>query len=173
MGNSDSDANVRSIVSVWGNRDRDSDLQDERIDTIEFISNRKIVLTSIGICRTLSGSAKVIMYLIDKKAEKLLCQEIFKITKNYLEENCLRTLKKPIELAPARPYQIKLQYFGDASYTYQEIFTEIKEEAEDFVMQIRRIDGESLFRDGKYIVYQKLITDLGFDIIEKAKGGCF
>jgi hypothetical protein len=165
MGNTETTA---SIVALWGDKERENNLSDPRIDVLEIRTNKRSEIHSIGICRPLKGRAEAKLTIRHTKEKNILHEETFEIRSNYLEERCIFQFKKRIPLQLGAVYEIKVTYEGAPCYTYSESKLRIREE--DHEIELRRQLDDN--RNSNNYRALNLITDIGCTVSEKGRECC-
>ncbi len=166
MGNTETTA---SIVSIWGDKERESNISDPRVDIIELRTNRRSELNTIGICRPVQGRAQAKLTIRNTKERGFTHEEIFEVRANFLEERCIFPLKRKVLLQPGYVYEIKVKYEGAGCYTYSEMNPRIRHDDDYEVLLRRNLDDTRNSANGRVI---NLITDLGCSISEKGRECC-
>jgi len=167
MGNSES--TTATIVSIWGDKEREINVSDTRVDIVEIRTNRRSELFSIGIVRPIKGRAQAKLTIRNLKEKGLAFEETFDVRANFLEERCIFNLPRKVLLQPGYVYEVKVIYEGAPCYTYSEMNPKIKLD-DDYEVLLRRNLDDS--RNSNQYRLQNMITDIGCSLAEKGRECC-
>jgi hypothetical protein len=150
------------IVSVWGKKDSQTGITGPRYDSIDIRPNKQMALTAIGVVRPVEGEGYVSITIYDLRNRKQVYYEEFTLVPNFLETSYLKSLKGKVVLDQGMVYRIRVNFQGQACYTFLEGRPFIKEE--ELEIDLRKAIDEA--PDGKYRM-MNLMTDLQCKVSDK------